>query len=1006
MTPHGVDWNELHLVEIPGDEHLQKLGWTIVESSVLDAERPSLKQAVLQNRLIAAVQKLNPFLSPEEAERAAKVITQADAATLSEANEQVHRALVHGTSIKAASDGGRFSRTVRFLDFDNLQKNEFVVTRQYRVMGAKKEIRPDVVLFVNGLPLVVIEAKSPTVGAQWRAEAIKQLRRYQEADDHFRNEGAPRLFETVQLVVGTCREAACYGTVGTPSRFFFEWKDPYPESLEGLESRLERKPSAQDILIAGMLRPETLLDIVQNFTVFDKENGKTIKKVPRYKQFVAVSRALERVEKAKRPEQRGGVVWHTQGSGKSLTMLFLALKLRRHPGLDNPGLVIVTDRTELDGQISGTFQTCGFDVTRADSVKDLRTQLQNLGGKTVTTTIQKFQDATNPETGGVSTVSGRRKKAELHPTLNDASNVFVMVDECHRTQYGGLAANLRTALPTACLFGFTGTPIDKKDRSTIQTFGPYIDKYTIEQAVADGATVPIFYESRLPEVSIVGSNLDALFDAYFANRSDEERAAIKKRFATEAAVAAAPRRVEAVCLDILEHFRTAIAPNGFKAMVVCRTREAAVEYKKTLDRLNGPDSVLILSVAHNDPEELVKLTPSEEKQRQFIDAFKESGSGPQVLVVCDKLLTGFDAPVVQVMYLDKPLKEHTLLQAIARTNRRAEEKGYGLIVDYWGVSSDLQDALKEFRSEDVKGSMNPKASELPRLQTRHNAAMRFFQKVKDKDDLYACIEVLEPEDDRESFDQAFRAFAKSMDMVLPDKAALPYLDDLKWLGKIRKAAKAKFRDESLDLSGCGAKVRQLIDNAVSADGIQILVKEVSLFSKEFEEKLDALKTDEAKASEMEHAIADEIHVHLDENPAFYESLKERLEKLLEAKREARITSAQLLFEFQKLKKEAEQPHMAAASLGLDETAFAVFGVIQKSGANLSGEGDVQKSLASVIGEEVQKYTSMVDWQNKDDLKREMRRDIRRRLKKSGVDSDVATDLAEDIVDVARARFGR
>ncbi|MEM9113967.1 MAG: type I restriction endonuclease subunit R [Myxococcota bacterium] len=999
MTPHGGDWSEASLAENPAIEHLQKLGWTYVEPSVLDAERPSLKQAVLQTRFLAAIQKLNPWLGPDDAERAAKAITAVDAVTLAEANETIYNRLVHGWSLKAEGDDPGFSRTVRFLDFDDVQNNELVVTRQYRVMGVKKEARPDIVLFVNGLPLVVIECKSPTVAEKWRAEAIKQLRRYQEADDDFRALGAPQLFETVQLVVGTCAEAACYGTVGTPSRFFFEWKDAYPETLDALESRLGTKPKAQDVLIAGLLRPESFLDVVQNFVVFDTENGRTIKKVPRYKQFVAVNRALDRVQNAPGPDERGGVVWHTQGSGKSLTMLWLALKLRRHPRLDNPGLVIVTDRTDLDVQISDTFRTCGFDVVRADSVEDLRAQLRTLGGKTVTTTIQKFQDASGPEPE-----SGRRQKTEVHPVLSEADNVFVMVDEAHRSQYGGLAANLRHALPNACLFGFTGTPIDKKDRSTLQTFGPYIDKYTIEQAVADGATVPIFYESRLPDVSIAGSNLDALFDAYFADRTDEERAAIKKRYATEAAVAAAPRRIETICLDIIQHYRSAILPNGFKAQVVCASREVAVQYKETLDRLNAPESALILSLQHNDEERLVKATPSEDKQRQYIDAFKEPGKGPYLLIVCDKLLTGFDAPIEQVIYLDKPLKEHTLLQAIARTNRRAEGKTYGLIVDYWGVSTDLQDALSVFMSTDVQGSMLPKMSELPRLQMRHAAAMRFFQKVADKEDLNACVEILEPEDVREGFNQAFRSFSKSMDMVLPDRVALPYQDDLKWLGKIRAAAKARFRDDQLDLSGCGAKVRALIENAVTADGIQILVKEVSLFSKEFEEKLDRLKTDEAKASEMEHAIKHEIHVHLDQNPAFYESLRERLEALLQKRREERITSAQLLLEFQKLRKEAEEPHKAAEGLGLDETAFAIYGVLQKSGASVVGEGDVQKSLATVIGEQVRQYTGIVDWHRKEHLQKEMRSDIKKALREHRVGAKEAGDLAREVVDLAKARF--
>ena len=1001
MTTRGGDWNELKLVEDPAIEHLQALGWTYVEPSILDAERPSLKQAILQTRLIRALQKLNPWLSPDNAERATKALTQVEAATLAEANERLYTTLTYGTTVEEDRGSGRQSHTVRFFDFEDVRNNELLVTRQFRVRGAKKEIRPDICLFVNGIPLVVIEAKSPTIGDRWRGEAIEQIRRYQEADDKFRGEGAPKLFEPVQLVVATCGTAACYGTVGTPSRFFFEWKDPWPTSLSSLEEELGRKPSGQDVLISGLLRPQNLLDVVQNFVVFDAENGRSVKKVARYKQFVAVNRALERVQTTTEPDKRGGVVWHTQGSGKSLTMLWLALKLRRHPKLDNPGLVVVTDRTQLDGQISATFRRCGFDVDRADSVKDLRAKLQRLTGRTVTTTIQKFQDATAAESD-----TEHRVQTEVHPVLNDADNLFVMVDEAHRTQYGGLAANLRRALPNACMFGFTGTPIDKKDRSTLQTFGSYIDKYTIEQAVEDGATVPILYESRLPEVSIVGANLDTLFDRYFADRSDEERAAIKKRYATEEAIATAPRRIETICLDIIEHYRTVVEPNGFKAQIVCTNRDAAVTYKETLDRLHAPDSVLIISVGHNDAERLVRNTPPKDRQQQFIDAFLEKGQPPFFVVVCDMLLTGFDAPVEQVMYLDKALKEHGLLQAIARTNRRADGKSHGLVVDYWGVSQDLQEALSVFSAADVEGAMKPKGSELPRLQSRHAAAMRFFQKVSDKNNLEACVEVLEPEDVREEFNQAFRLFSKSMDLMLPDPKALPYADDLKWLGKIRGRARAKLRDDHLDLSGCGEKVRQLIEGAIHADGIQILVSQVSLFSKEFEERLEKLKSDEAKASEMEHAIKHEIHVHLDENPAFYESLRERLEKILEDRRLERISSAEQLLLFQKLREEAEQPHQAAANLGLDETAFAIYGVLEKSGASLVGEGDVQKGLASVIGEEVQKYTSVVDWQNKEDLKRQMRRDVGRKLRRSGVDTDASVELAEDIVDLARARFGR
>jgi len=594
---------------------------------------------------------------------------------------------------------------------------------------------------VNGIPLVVIECKSPTLGDKWRNQAIKQVIRYQEASDEFRGQGAPKLFETVQLIVGCCGQGASYGTVGTPKRYWGEWKEPFPLTLDELATELGRAPTPQDITLLGLLKPENLLDVVRNFVVFDAESGRTVRKVCRYKQFIAVNKAIRRIKSADRPDKRGGVVWHTQGSGKSLTMLWLALKLRRDPSLENPTLLVVTDRIDLDKQIRDTFIHCGFpNPEQAESVKHLKELLSGPGGKAVMTTVQKFQEDTNP---GGSTGEGERTKRitrQEYPLLSESENIFVMVDEAHRTQYRGLAANLRKALPNACFLGFTGTPIDKKDRSTLETFGPYIDTYTIEQAVRDGATVPIFYEGRLPELSIIGQSLDKLFDHVFADRSDEEKVEIKKKYATEQAIAAAPKRIEAICLDIIEHFELAIRPNGFKAQVVAVSREVAVQYKETLDRLNAPPSTLIMSVGHNDEERLAKYGLSKEQKDDSIKKFKEAKS-PEILIVCDMLLTGFDAPVEQVMYLDSPLKEHTLLQAIARTNRTADNKTYGLVVDYWGISESLQEALAIFSPTDVAGAMEPKVDELPRLQTRHQAAIRFFVGLKDKDDLDACVGV-------------------------------------------------------------------------------------------------------------------------------------------------------------------------------------------------------------------------------------------------------------------------
>jgi len=993
---------------MPAVALLEKLGYRYVPAETLDAERDTLREPVLTKRLVAALTKLNPWLSPENVHKAIRAITHVPAASLLEANEKVYVALTHGVSLVQDGEGGAKGETVHFIDFDHPERNDLIVTRQYRVQGTKKQVRADVVLFVNGVPLALIESKSPTLGDKWLDEAVRQILRYQEIGDDFRDLGAPKLFEPLQVVVGVCGQSAFYGTVATPQRFWAQWKEPYPSALEELAERLGHKPSAQDVLVYGLLGPKNLLDLTRNFVVFEAERGRTIRKICRYKQFSAVNRTLERIHTAQKPEERGGVIWHTQGSGKSLTMLWLATKLRRDPRLQNPTLVIVTDRTDLDRQISDTFLRCGFpNPERAKSVQSLRDLLENPTGKTVTTTIQKFQELT-----GTGQADAKREKREPHPVLSEAENIFVLVDEAHRTQYSSLAANMRRALPRACFLGFTGTPIDKQDRSTLETFGSYIDTYTIEQAVRDDATVPIFYESRLPELRILGNSLDQVFDRVFADRTDEEREAIKQKHATEEAIAAAPKRIETICLDLLDHFTKFIQPNGFKAQVVAVSRETAVIYKETLDRLNAPESAVIMTVGHNDGDRFQKYKTSKQQQAELIRRFLDPKDPLALLVVCDMLLTGFDAPIEQVMYLDSPLKEHTLLQALARVNRKADAKTYGLVVDYWGVSGDLQEALAIFSPADVKGAMQPKVDELPRLQTRHQAALRFFAKMKNRDDLDECVAILEPEDVRAEFDQAFRGFSQSLDMLLPDPHALPYVDDLRWLGKIRGAARARYRDPGLDISDAGAKVKKLIEDVVIAEGIQLLVKEVSIFSKDFEEKVAALKSPEAKASEMEHAIRHEIHVRLEENPAFYHSLRQRLEEIIAERKQERIDAARQLQLFQNLIQEVRDEAGAARRVGLSDFSYAIYGVLHEGELPMVAEPDATygdeagRELATLIQEAIEPETQIIDWTRKDDVQRQMRQKVKRQLRAANYEAEKVEVLAGRIVDLAKVRKGK
>jgi type I restriction enzyme R subunit len=990
-------WDEVHLSEELADSLLRELGYKFVATEVLDGERESLAEPVLAQRLESAIRRLNPWINDDNVKKSVRAITHASATGLIEANEHVHTALVHNISVEQDLGTGQRGQTVRFIDFEKPENNDFVFTRQYRVVGTKQTILPDLVAFVNGIPVVVIECKSPTINEPIE-KAIEQLLRYQEANDEFRTLGAPRLFHTTQLIIGACGQAAKYGTVGTSARHFSEWKIPHPLTLDQLTTSLGRIPTPQDVLLWGMLSKQNLLDLIQNFIVFEVDGARTFKKLARYPQFIAVNRAIERI-RGKQHAKRGGVVWHTQGSGKSITMVFLAVKLRRLPVAANPTLLVVTDRKDLDNQITATFQRCGFpNPEQARNVKHLRALLTKGGGQTVMTTVQKFQEVATGQ----------------QPVLNEAENIFVMVDEAHRTQYRSLAANMRRALPNGCFLGFTGTPIDKKDRSTFQTFGDYIHTYTIEQAVQDGATVPIFYEMRQSPERLEGEAIDSLFERIFRDLSDQEREKIKTQYVTAEAIAGAPRRVEALCLDLIEHFEKFIHPNGFKAQVVACSRDVAVSYKETLDRLGAPESAIIMSSTHNDPERLAKWRVSKEQQRKLIARFKDADDPLAILVVCDMLLTGFDAPVEQVMYLDAPLREHTLLQAIARVNRTADGKDYGLVVDYWGVALFLEQALSIFSASDIQGALKPKTDVLPRLESYHRTAMRFFAKAR-RDDVEACIRILEPEDARAEFEITFRRFARGMDMLLPDPSALPFLADLKWLGQVRNAARIRFRDERFDLSGCRAKVRALIEEHIAAGGVDQLLPPVSILAPEFEEEIRKLGSNEARASEMEHAIRHEIHVRMDANPVYYQSLRERLAQIIDERRQARIDAAEQLRLLGTVVEDLKSVRRKAESFGLDESGFAIYELLRTVGQQASshtaatGDGSdvdsVRREQASQILAELREL-AIVDWTQKEDVQRRMRQAVKRHLRAARHPREQIETLTSSVMDLARVRLAR
>ena len=967
------DWTEETLSEKPAVALLEILGYSFVPE--LGAERETPRTAMIATRLLAAIKRLNPWISSDNAARVLRDVMNPNVSSLLEANEYLYTLITRGKSV-SQDIGGILGHTVRLIDFENIKRNEFVVTRQFRVQGAERSIEFDVVVFVNGLPLAVIECKHPASRSAME-DAIGQLERYQEQGDKFRNLGAPQAFYAVQFLIAISREKAKYAAVGNDARLWAGFPEAFPGGVAALQSLLGREATTQDKLLFSLLEPSNLLEFVRLFVVFEPERGKVVKKLARYQQRIAVRKSLERVQRGE-----GGVIWHTQGSGKSLTMVWLAQALRMpHLGLGNPTLLVVTDRLDLDKQIFATFDRVGLSLpVRAKNKRELKTLLEIETGVTVMTTVQKFVESS----------TGR--------ALNQ-NRVIVLVDEAHRSQYGPIAAMMRRSLPNALFIGFTGTPIDKRDRSTKREFGDYIHQYSLQQAVQDEATVPIYYTGReLEDLKIEGRSLDALYDRALTEYTPNERERIKAKFSKFEVVAGAPSRIREIASDIMEHFDSHLLENGFKAQLVAVNRHAAVEYQENFERFLWHETVVIFTGAEQDDERLKKHHRSKAQQDTLIKRFKNPTDPLKMLIVVDMLLTGFDAPIEQALYLDAPLKEHTLLQAIARVNRPFEGKTHGLIVDYWGVTDHLQEALKNFENEDVSHALLDISTAISRLEQHYRGVLRFFPGV-DVHDLEAHLKRLEDSSERDDFFAALRLFSASMNTVLPNQKALGFLPDLKRFLLVRDTAKARFeRETKPDWSDIAAKVRALIESNVSAGGVQEIVAPVSILSADFDQQLAKLASPDAQASEMAHAAHFETIVHLREDPVFYGSLKARLEEIIKARLENRLSAAEQFKQLVPIVEELRQgASRKAQNLGISETALAFHAALDQAGA------DTKTPFAEGI-EEIIKKLRVIDWIKKDDIQREIRREIRRELRQTKLEKHQLEALLNDLLEIARARL--
>ena len=1028
--------NEYNHAEEPARLLLERLGWTYVPRDVLAPERGDQRNVLLKSRLKAALMRLNQWMTENQADRVIFELEHIGETGMAR-NRRVHEYLTYGMSLTVDTNRGRETPTVRFFDFEHPEGglNEYVVTTQFRVRRGNERARveddermviPDLVLFVNGIPLVVMEAKSPSLLDVWKSNAVRQLRRYQEAGPEWQGSGAPELFHYNLMCIAHCGAAAVYAAPGTPENAYFEWKSVMPYSEDEVRHHFGIEPQGQAQLIVGLLSPATLLDVLRDYVVYETERGRLVKKLPRYQQYRAVRASVSRMLSGRKPEERGGVVWHTQGSGKSLTMLWLATKLRREPRLSSCTIVVVTDRRQLDRQISDTFEGCGFPAPeQAASGRDLRRLLTTGAGRTIMTTIQKFEDAVTFPGGQLE-------------VLNPSEDVIVMVDEAHRTQYGILGGRMSRALPNAVLMGFTGTPIDKDfRRNTMRRFGPLIDAYTIPQSVADGATVPIFYEARLPELEIEGpETLDKLFEAMFGDEPPEVQLQLRRRYANKETVAEAERRIEMIALDISDHFKKKVRPNGFKAQVVAPSRAAALRYCGHLNSFGISAYPIITTSPNNGPE---FAAARELDQEQVTSAFVDPEGEPEVLVVVDMLLTGFDAPVEQVLYLDRALREHGLLQAIARVNRRfaheqdgvPTEKMHGLVVDYHGVSRDLEEALSTFDWPDVQDTMR-ETDEDPSVVIEA-AAVRAESHFghRDLSDTWECVAVFAPDahtegnlktDFFERFNADYRMFSRLMDRFLPDPRALDYTDRLARLTEIRAYVRAHFLRENADVdwTEIGAKVKKLVDERISAQ-VKELMRPVSILDQDFDQKIAALPHDEARASMMEHAIRAQIHEGLDANPAFYEKLSEQLSRIINDLRNRLIDSAEACRHYAAIWYLIRREADIAAEHGLTPVSFAIYELLDERSEDADSSTEIREShppyhtqldeetkcIALKVESAIVRHSVVVDWQVNEEIKRLMRRDIKRELRPGGdYSEEQLEDLAARIVDLASRRSGQ
>lgn len=942
-------------IEKPFLEKLRQLQWQVIDQGIGVPQDPakslrnSFKEVILPLVLRQSIRAINKtadgreWLTDRQLDEIVFELQNFAGKSLHEANKEIHRLLVKGTSVALNELTGEQNPTVRLIDFKNWDNNSFIAISQFRLLtpgAARTGIIPDIVLFLNGLPIVVVEAKDFEV-AEPLSEAFLQLTRYANTrdDDYGIREGEERLFHYNIFSIITHGTEARVGTISAEFDFYSNWVDIFPEEYCTIQVTPDEE--RQEVLIHGMLNKEILLDLLKHYVLFmEVKKGLEIKTVARYNQYRAVGKIICNLRGGETPADKGGVVWHTQGSGKSLTMVFLIRKLRSCDDLKDLKIIFIIDRIDLEDQLSDTATLTGETV----HIIERRVQLNRLSDNTGDVNmvmIHKFLDRHNVSAQSLID-AGLVPKFEHFETINNSERILLLIDEAHRTQGGDMGDNLFSAFPQAVRIGFTGTPLltDRHKIKTHERFGGWIDFYKFDQAVKDRATVEIKYMGKVSKDKLEDKEaFDAEFEDMFRQRTEAEREEIQRRYGSLIAYLESKERIATIAKDIIDHYAQDILVNGFKAQVVASSIVAAVRYKyelqmaisnkfEALKQSDGDQAdadllkkleflkvAVIVSSQGNNESGYISQARQEALEMNAVDNFKQDfdfdkpETGIGIICVCDRLLTGFDAPIEQVMYLDKNLREHDLFQAITRVNRTKKDKNFGLIVDYFGVTKHLSDALAIFTDSDKKALhefmevFRDINKEIPILEARYKRLIDLFQ----DNGLKEARLFLEQQftDTTKEFEFAeeviqkaanvkFRAelltytksFFDSLDLLFNVPAGVDHWVQAKRLGYLLWRIQDRYKDETMDLKWASPKVRKLIDKHLVSMGIDTKISTVSILSDEFSNKVDALNsTPKSKASEMEHAIRWHIKVNLDRDPTLYGRIKDRLESILNAYKE-------------------------------------------------------------------------------------------------------------------------